>query len=150
MSSISITDVMALRNAVLDKNAALRNVASNPASVVGSGAASGAMFEAAMNSALGKANGSSPLSAAAAVQGVTPAGRTGPGGYVTTLQTQLDKINAINARAGKLTVAYERGEETDIAKVMLARQESSIAFEATLQVRNKVLSAYKDIMSMPV
>jgi flagellar hook-basal body complex protein FliE len=33
---------------------------------------------------------------------------------------------------------------------MLARQESSIAFEATLQVRNKVLSAYKDIMSMPV
>ncbi|KFL48993.1 flagellar hook-basal body protein FliE [Sphingobium sp. ba1] len=49
-----------------------------------------------------------------------------------------------------MTVAYERGEEVDIAKVMLARQESSIAFEATLQVRNRLLSAYKDIMSMPV
>jgi len=34
--------------------------------------------------------------------------------------------------------------------VMLARQEASVSFEATLQVRNKLLSAYKDIMSMPV
>jgi flagellar hook-basal body complex protein FliE len=33
---------------------------------------------------------------------------------------------------------------------MLARQKASIAFEATLQARNKLLSAYKDIMSMPV
>ena len=38
----------------------------------------------------------------------------------------------------------------DIAKVMLARQQASVGFEATLQVRNKLLSAYKDIMSMPV
>ncbi|MEQ1687328.1 MAG: flagellar hook-basal body complex protein FliE, partial [Sphingopyxis sp.] len=34
--------------------------------------------------------------------------------------------------------------------VMLARQQASIAFEATLQVRNKLLSAYGDIMNMPV
>ena len=31
-----------------------------------------------------------------------------------------------------------------------AEQQASIGFEATLQVRNKLLSAYKDIMSMPV
>ena len=35
-------------------------------------------------------------------------------------------------------------------KVMLARQQASVGFEATLQVRNKLLAAYKDIMSMPV
>ena len=46
--------------------------------------------------------------------------------------------------------SYERGETVDIAKVMLARQQASVGFEATLQVRNKLLSAYKDIMSMPV
>jgi flagellar hook-basal body complex protein FliE len=34
--------------------------------------------------------------------------------------------------------------------MMLARQKSSLAFQATLQVRNKLLSAYKDIMNMPV
>ena len=38
----------------------------------------------------------------------------------------------------------------DVAKVMLARQESSVAFEATLQVRNKLLNAYQDIMRMGV
>ena len=36
------------------------------------------------------------------------------------------------------------------AQVMLARQESGIAFEATLQVRNRLLSAYQDIMRMGV
>ena len=46
--------------------------------------------------------------------------------------------------------AYERGEVTDIAAVMLSRQQASVGFEATMQVRNKLLSAYKDIMSMPV
>jgi flagellar hook-basal body complex protein FliE len=150
MSGISVSDVMAMRNAVLDRNAALRNVASNPLSVAGAGAANGATFESAMNSVLGKTNGPNSISGAGGTHGISPAGRAESGGFTATLQEQLQKINAINARAGKLTVAYERGEETDIAKVMLARQESGIAFEATLQVRNKVLSAYKDIMSMPV
>ena len=148
MSSISINDVMALRNAVLDKNAALRNVASNPNSDTVSGATRGAAFDAAMNTALGKADSPNSVSGVSGAAGVSQSGLAEPGGFATTFQ--LQKINAINARAGALTVAYERGEETDIAKVMLARQESSIAFEATLQVRNKVLSAYKDIMSMPV
>ena len=39
---------------------------------------------------------------------------------------------------------------TDVAKVMLARQEAGVAFEATLQVRNRLLSAYQDIMRMGV
>jgi flagellar hook-basal body complex protein FliE len=49
-----------------------------------------------------------------------------------------------------VTQAYEAGEEVDVTKVMLAREKSSLAFEATMQIRNKLLSAYKDIISMPV
>ena len=49
-----------------------------------------------------------------------------------------------------ITESYERGETTDIAAVMLQREQASVGFQATLQVRNKLLSAYKDIMSMPV
>mgnify|MGYP002831359618 CR=1 FL=1 len=41
-------------------------------------------------------------------------------------------------------------ETTDIAAVMLAKQKASVGFEATLQVRNKLLSAYENIMNMPV
>lgn len=149
MSSIAINDVMAVRSAVLDRNAALRNVASSAVSVSIPRDA-GAKFEAAMNTVLGKVDGADSVAGPGSSQRVSAAGRAELGGFTSTLQTQLQKINEINARAGKLTVAYERGDEVDIAKVMLARQESSIAFEATLQVRNKVLSAYKDIMSMPV
>ena len=62
----------------------------------------------------------------------------------------LHAVNASQQKADQISTAYEQGQVTDIAKVMLARQEASVGFEATLQVRNKLLSAYKDIMSMPV
>ena len=62
----------------------------------------------------------------------------------------LGSVNAAQNEAGSASAAYERGDSSDIAGVMLARQKSSIAFEATLQVRNKLMSAYRDIMNMPV
>ena len=62
----------------------------------------------------------------------------------------LNAVNTAQADASAASAAYERGDTSDIAGVMIARQKSSIAFEATLQVRNKLLSAYRDIMNMPV
>ena len=67
-----------------------------------------------------------------------------------SLRTALDNVNSVQAESGRITAAYERGEETDIAKVMLARQEAGVAFEATLQVRNKLLAAYQETMRMGV
>ena len=42
------------------------------------------------------------------------------------------------------------GKETDLTKVVMQQQVANIAFQLTLNVRNKVLSSYKDIMNMPV
>ena len=67
-----------------------------------------------------------------------------------TLETALQNVNATQTRASSMAEAYERGETYDVAAVMLARQEAGVAFEATLQVRNKLLSAYQDIMRMGV
>ena len=72
------------------------------------------------------------------------------GGFADSLKSALQGVNATQQNASELSAAYERGEVTDIAKVMLARQEAGVAFEATLQVRNKLLSAYQDIMRMGV
>ena len=72
------------------------------------------------------------------------------GGFADTLKSALQEVNATQQNASALSEGYERGEVTDIAKVMLARQEAGVAFEATLQVRNKLLSAYQDIMRMGV
>jgi len=46
--------------------------------------------------------------------------------------------------------AYESGEDIPLTDVVMSMQKSSLAFEATLQIRNKVLKAYEDIMNMPV
>ena len=72
------------------------------------------------------------------------------GGFASALQGALSHVNALQDQSSAVSAAYEKGETTDIASVMLSRQRASIGFEATLQVRNKLLSAYKDIMSMPV
>ncbi len=82
-----------------------------------------------------------------------PASATGaakPASFAQSMNDALSAVNAGQQKAADLSASYERGETIDIAKVMLARQEASVSFEATLQVRNKLLSAYKDIMSMPV
>ena len=92
----------------------------------------------------------SALSRANANGGVGDVQSAAPPNFATSLTDALNSVNDSQNRAGDISAAYERGETIDIAKVMLARQEASVSFEATLQVRNKLLSAYKDIMSMPV
>jgi flagellar hook-basal body complex protein FliE len=71
-------------------------------------------------------------------------------GFADSLRQALDKVSETQNRAENLSAAYESGEVTDIAKVMMARQEAGLAFEATLQVRNRLLNAYQDIMRMGV
>lgn len=68
--------------------------------------------------------------------------------FAETLQGALERVSAVQKRSADMQAGYERGEITDIAQVMLARQEAGIAFEATLQVRNKLLNAYTEIMRM--
>lgn len=77
-------------------------------------------------------------------------GQAPAGGFADNLRSALDKVSESQGRAEALTTGYEKGEVTDIAKVMLARQEAGLAFEATLQVRNRLLSAYQEIMRMGV
>ena len=117
----ALADVLALRREVLERSEALREVRE----ASGAGAAS---------SAPEKTPGT-PASPPAA-------------GFAETLGNALDEVSAAQRRSGEMQAAYERGEVTDVAKVMLARQESGVAFEATLQVRNKLLSAYQEIMRM--
>ncbi len=78
----------------------------------------------------------------------TPGHAEPASGFSGALKSALNSVNESQSKAQALSEGYERGEVTDIAKVMLARQESGIAFEATLQVRNRLISAYQDIMRM--
>ena len=70
--------------------------------------------------------------------------------FFNAVQSALDRVNDTDRKADAMAAAYERGEEVPLTDVVLAMQKSSLAFEATLQVRNKVMKAYEEIMNMPV
>lgn len=80
-------------------------------------------------------------------QPYAPAPQPGAG-FAATLDSAMRQVSAVQSRSSEMQVAYERGQVTDVAQVMLARQEASVAFEAALQTRNKLLSAYQEIMRM--
>ncbi len=71
--------------------------------------------------------------------------------FADMLQSAVDGVNSMQHNARNLTNRFEMGDASlSLVDVMVAREKSSIAFEATLQTRNKVLEAYKQIMQMPV
>jgi flagellar hook-basal body complex protein FliE len=74
----------------------------------------------------------------------------GTNSFSEAIKASLSSVNDLQNKADQTTDAYERGEGVPLTDVVLSMQKSSIAFEATLQVRNKVLKAYEDIMNMPV
>ncbi len=74
----------------------------------------------------------------------------GPAGFGDLVRQTVDKVNENQTNASKIAASYERGEGVPLADVGLSMQKSSLSFEATLQVRNKVLKAYEDILNMPV
>ena len=100
------------------------------------------------NSALKDASSGTAPGGAASIGGAPD--QAGKADFTQAFKSAINEVNGLQANAGAASEAFERGETTDIAGVMLAKQQASIGFETTLQVRNKLLSAYKDIMSMPV
>jgi len=75
---------------------------------------------------------------------------TSQGQFTERLGDALKEVAAAQNTAASMTKAYELGVENDLSKVMVSQQVSSLGFQMTLNVRNKMLSAYKDIMNMPV
>jgi flagellar hook-basal body complex protein FliE len=70
--------------------------------------------------------------------------------FTDSVRNLLNKVNDVNVNSERMADAYQRGEDIPLTDVVLGMQKASLSFEATLQVRNKVLKAYEDIMNMPV
>jgi len=71
--------------------------------------------------------------------------------FAGMMQQAIDQVNQTQADAKQLSTALELGDpNVDIAQVMVAMQKSSVSFQALTEVRNKLLTAYQDVMNMPV
>jgi flagellar hook-basal body complex protein FliE len=75
----------------------------------------------------------------------------GTGSFADMMQKAIDQVNDGQMKAAELGKALERGDpNVDLAEVMIAMQKSSVSFQALTEVRNKLLTAYQDVMNMPV
>lgn len=67
------------------------------------------------------------------------------------LSQALNSVNDLQKDSGDKKRAFEMGDSSvTLGEVMIASSKSGIALDATVQVRNKFVEAYKEIMSMPV
>ena len=70
--------------------------------------------------------------------------------FINSLSKAIENVSDNQMKSAELTKNFELGIENDLTKVMIQQQLAGLGFQMTLNVRNKVLSAYKDIMNMPV
>jgi flagellar hook-basal body complex protein FliE len=94
------------------------------------------------------ANAVPQLGAAASTNGTAAAG--GPP-FAALLKQGIDSVNQTQQSASALADAWERGTPgVDLAKVMIETQKASVSFHALTEVRNRLISAYQDIMNMQI
>lgn len=71
--------------------------------------------------------------------------------FSSLLQQSISSVNDTQLRAGKMVEGFESGASNlSLAEVMVETQKANVSFQAMLQVRNKLVEAYKDVMNMPM
>lgn len=71
--------------------------------------------------------------------------------FSSLMKSAVDQVNETQQASGKLKTAFEMGDpNVSLADAMIASQKATVAFQATLQVRNKLVSAYEEVMRMSV
>jgi flagellar hook-basal body complex protein FliE len=88
-----------------------------------------------------------PLTAATGMAQARPPAAPGFG---DRMADALADLGAAQAQARASAAAWEQGLRQDLASVMIDQQVASLGFQLALNVRNRALGAYRDIMNMPV
>lgn len=71
--------------------------------------------------------------------------------FADLLKQSVDKVNGLQKMSKANVTAFEMGDpNVSLADAMISMQKAGIAFQAMSQVRNKVIQAYQEVMSMPV
>jgi flagellar hook-basal body complex protein FliE len=72
-------------------------------------------------------------------------------GFAELLKSSIDGVNEAQASASDMAAALERGDKSvTLPEVMIALQKASLSFQAMTEVRNRLVSAYQEIMNMPI
>jgi flagellar hook-basal body complex protein FliE len=71
--------------------------------------------------------------------------------FAAVLKASLDQVSSTQNKAEVMSQRFAQGDDSvNLSDVMISMQKASISFQATVQVRNKLVSAYQDISNMQV
>jgi flagellar hook-basal body complex protein FliE len=121
--------------------AQLKAAATKPASPSGTSSAASALASGGIGGigGLGKAGGAEAAEGSSKVS------------FSDALKAQLDNVSKAQDQADDMGKKFAAGDDSvSLSDTMIAMQKASITFQATVQVRNKLVSAYHDIMNMQV
>jgi flagellar hook-basal body complex protein FliE len=93
----------------------------------------------------------SPIGSPSAIS-LTPldSGAKKAGAFGSVLQDAMGQVGALNDAASKSVESFLSGEGDDLHKTIMTTQRADLATELFLQVRNKVVSAYQEVMRMQI
>jgi flagellar hook-basal body complex protein FliE len=93
----------------------------------------------------------SPVTATGAASQAGAVSPKGGADFLNALGKALEHVDTSQHKAAEVAKAYQMGEAgATLESSMIALQEANISLQFAVQVRNKVVSAYHDIMNMPV
>lgn len=73
------------------------------------------------------------------------------GGFADLLKASIEAVNETQNTASEMAAAFERGESSvALPEVMVALQKASLSFQAMTEVRNRLVTAYQEVMNMPI
>lgn len=82
---------------------------------------------------------------------INPAQQVNGPKFSDVMSQAIDKVNEVQQTSSSLRNAYLQGDpNVDVTDVMIASQKSGIAFDAMVQVRNKLVESYREVMNMPI
>lgn len=98
-----------------------------------------------------KAAATRPAASPLAPTGVAETAGASKVTFSDALKSSLESVNASQVKAEELGHAFAAGDDkVNLSDVMISMQKASINMQATVQVRNKMVAAYHEIMNMQV
>lgn len=81
---------------------------------------------------------------------VKTAGKSGATSFSDVINDAITKVNNLQVESSQLTDDFISGKSDNIHSVIIAGSKADLALQMTLQVRNKVMDAYNEIMRMNI
>ena len=98
-----------------------------------------------------KGVGGPPNEVAQAAAGVKDAVQAPANSFANVMKQGLDSVNAAQQKSSTMMTQFEQGVPgIELPQVMLEMQKANVSFRALTEVRNKFVSAYQEIMNMPI